>query len=209
MAEKKEVKEVKEDQKVSNIVTTDTKGYGYNYASLADIAKQGVTIPKMKTMLIDVNGVLCEYVFYYDEDLKEWIQGAKVVIPTNKQSNEAQNYGSALTYARRYTTLLARSIATDDDTEIENIKADGTKKEGEPTGKPKKIENAVKVENKTVESNNATPKQIEILVENSDILLEDFKAMNITKPSDLKNLTKEQASALIKKVIEWKNSHND
>ena len=105
-----------------NVVKNDSKGYGYNYASLSDIAKQGYKIPRMKV----INNENTDYVYYFDEELKEWEQGARVVLPSNigketKGMNEAQLYGSALTYARRYTTLMALGLACDDDKKIEEL----------------------------------------------------------------------------------------
>lgn len=98
-----------------NIVANTSKAYGYNYASLSDIANQGFILPKMKTGT--ENGK--EYVYYYDKDLNEWIRGAEIVVPEMKGSNSAQRYGSAITYARRYTCHLALQIACDDDKKLE------------------------------------------------------------------------------------------
>ena len=106
------------------IVANTSKAYGYNYASLSDIANQGFTIPKMKT---GTDGEK-EYVYYYDADLKEWVRGAEIVVPEMKGSNSAQRYGSAITYARRYTTLLALSLACDDDKKIETQEPTDSKK---------------------------------------------------------------------------------
>ena len=106
------------------IVANTSKAYGYNYASLSDIANQGFTIPKMKT---GTDGEK-EYVYYYDAELKEWVRGAEIVVPEMKGSNSAQRYGSAITYARRYTTLLALSLACDDDKKIEAQEPTDTKK---------------------------------------------------------------------------------
>lgn len=100
---------------MADIVANKSKAYGYNYASLGDIAQQGFQIPKMKTGTEDGR----EYVFYYDSELKEWTRGALVVVPEMKGMNTAQQYGSALTYARRYTTLMALSLACDDDKKLE------------------------------------------------------------------------------------------
>ena len=100
---------------MADIVANKSKAYGYNYASLGDIAQQGFQIPKMKTGTEDGK----EYVFYYDAELKEWTRGALVVVPEMKGMNTAQQYGSALTYARRYTTLMALSLACDDDKKLE------------------------------------------------------------------------------------------
>ena len=106
------------------IVANTSKAYGYNYASLSDIANQGFAIPKMKT---GTDGEK-EYVYYYDADLKEWVRGAEIVVPEMKGSNSAQRYGSAITYARRYTTLLALSLACDDDKKIETQEPTDSKK---------------------------------------------------------------------------------
>ena len=100
---------------MADIVANKSKAYGYNYASLGDIASQGFPIPKMKTGSEDGK----EYVYYYDAELKEWTRGAEIVIPQMKSMNEAQRYGSALTYARRYTTLMALSLVCDEDKKLE------------------------------------------------------------------------------------------
>lgn len=102
---------------MEKIIKANSEGFNYNYASLSDIAKQGYEIPKMTTRLIEGN----EYVFYLDNG--EWQQGARVVIPQQRGMNEAQQYGSALTYARRYTTLMALQLVSDDDKELEDSKA--------------------------------------------------------------------------------------
>lgn len=101
------------------IVKNASQGYGYSYSNLADLAKAGVEIPVMKTQRIDGD----EYVFALIDG--EWIQGAKVIEMEMKGMNAAQAYGSALTYARRYTVQLVKGIACDDDDKVE---ADGAAK---------------------------------------------------------------------------------
>ena len=96
-----------------------SQGYGYSYSNLADLAKAGVEIPVMKTQRVDGD----EYVFALIDG--EWIQGAKVIEMEMKGMNAAQAYGSALTYARRYTVQLVKGIACDDDDKVE---ADGAAK---------------------------------------------------------------------------------
>lgn len=102
-------------EKKENIVVTSSKAYGYNYATLGDIAEQGFKIPKMKTGTENEK----EYVYYYDTELKEWIRGAEIVVPEMKGSNSAQRYGASITYARRVTCQLALSLASADDKELE------------------------------------------------------------------------------------------
>lgn len=106
----------------NQIIKNASKGYGYTYSNLADLAKAGVTIPPMKTQKVDGD----EYVFALINN--EWIQGAKVVEMEMKGMNAAQAYGSALTYARRYTVQLVMGIACDDDDKIEKD-GDARKKE--------------------------------------------------------------------------------
>lgn len=95
------------------IVKNASKGYGYTYSNLADLAKAGIEIPPMKTQKVGDD----EYVFALIDG--EWLQGAKVVEMEMKGMNQAQAYGSALTYARRYTVQLVKAIACDDDNAIE------------------------------------------------------------------------------------------
>ena len=125
-------------EKKQNIVATESKAYGYNYASLSDIAKQGFTIPKMKTAT-DTNGK--DYVYYYDTELKEWIRGSEIIIPEMKGMNASQKYGAGITFARRYTCHLALQLACDDDKKVETQ---------EPTSKKTEIFDVPIYENMTV-----------------------------------------------------------
>lgn len=97
----------------NKLVKNSSKAYGYNYASLGDIVKQGFDIPKMRVATHEGN----DYIEYFDGEA--WQLGARIVVPDMKGSNEAQRYGSALTYARRYTAQMALSLVCDDDTKIE------------------------------------------------------------------------------------------
>lgn len=97
------------------VVANTSKAYGYNYASLGDIANQGFEIPRMKTGTENDR----EYVYCFDKDTKEWIRGAEIVIPQMKSMNTAQMYGSALTYARRYSVLMYLGLVCDDDKKLE------------------------------------------------------------------------------------------
>lgn len=106
---------------MEKIVKNNSKGYGYNYASLSDIVKQGYDLPKMKTGSEDGK----DFIYYKDEE--GWQRGAEIVIPENVISkegkpkmNKAQLYMSAITYAKRSTALMCLQLATDDDVEIEN-----------------------------------------------------------------------------------------
>ena len=112
----------------TKIIGNKSEGHNYHYASLADIARQGITIPKMRieyTGEKDAEGNPIEYVCALIEN--EWVRGARVVVPSSTRMNEAQAYGSALTYARRYTVLTLLGIACDDDDKIEVHSAEDQK----------------------------------------------------------------------------------
>ena len=102
--------QVKED---SQIIKATSKGYNYNYASLADIARAGKTIPKMRIKPTPDG----DYIEYYDGE--DWQIGAKIVIPQMAKSNDAQMYGAAVTYARRVTAQLALQLVCSDDDKVE------------------------------------------------------------------------------------------
>lgn len=152
---------------MTQIVKNDSDGYNYKYAALSDIAKQGFEIPKMKVQVIDGNDYVC-----YLDNKNEWQTGAKVVIPAGKGMNEAQLYGSALTYARRYTTLMALGLACDDDKNIEDLKP--------------------------VENKKASKSQIS-LIKNCYDDENINKIINYYKVNSLEELTVEQASQCLKK----------
>ena len=57
------------------------------------------------------NGVKVEPIFMYESG--EQISGGVISVPADKQN--AQGYGSALTYARRYSLMAACGIAPEDD----------------------------------------------------------------------------------------------
>lgn len=98
----------------NKVLKNKSQAYGYKYSSLADIANAGFEIPKMRVNATEFG----EFIEYLD-DKGEWQMGAKVVVPDMKGSNEAQRYGSGLTYARRYTAMLALSLVCGDDDAVE------------------------------------------------------------------------------------------
>lgn len=121
------------EEKETKLVAKSSKAFNYNYTSLADIYKAGHKIPKMRVARIEGN----DYVEYLDEN-GEWQLGARVVIPVMRGANEAQAYGSALTYARRYTVQLALALVSDDDQKIEtqapgNSKSQKSNQQAKPT----------------------------------------------------------------------------
>lgn len=98
----------------SRIIKKDSTGYGYKYASLADIVAQGYEIPKTRVVVEEGR----DFIYFYDPEFKEWLRGAEIIIPEMKNANKAQLYGSALTYALRYSTILYNRLATSEDSII-------------------------------------------------------------------------------------------
>lgn len=89
-------------------------GYGFSYASLSDIVKEGHALPKMRLAVIDGR----QFIEY--ESAGEYQLGAEVITDFKSPGmNACQAYGSALTYARRYTAQLALGLAVDDDKNVE------------------------------------------------------------------------------------------
>lgn len=123
------------------VLGNKSDGYKYHYTSLSDIVIAGYDLPPMRIATLTnnngdpviVDGRPVEYIeaqrTVADADGRvafEWIRGARVVIPKqaegakdNKTMNDAQLYGSAITYARRYTAMLFFGIACDDDDKLE------------------------------------------------------------------------------------------
>jgi len=102
----------------NNLIFKNSNGYNYRYTDLAEINR-----------VLGENNI--EY-YQYVETLEgvDYIntvlivegkelpprRGCKVVnAPLSGKSNPAQEYGSALTYARRYSLLMACGFATTDD----------------------------------------------------------------------------------------------
>ena len=104
---------------MKNIVNKNQEGYGYKYTDIAEIHRyleqnNMSYIQKIERIEGD------DYIFtkkrngdIWEED---WLQGCRVVNATlSGIKNPAQEQGSALTYARRYSLLMAFGLATDDD----------------------------------------------------------------------------------------------
>ena len=96
------------------VIKNQSKAYNYNYTSLADIENAGYKLPQMRLKVINES----DYIEYLD-DKGEWQLGAKVVVPDMRGSNEAQKYGAAISYARRFTAQLYLKLATTDDQAVE------------------------------------------------------------------------------------------
>lgn len=108
-----------EEKEVSTKVAKNKEGYGYKYTDLAQIHEYLESINARYIQKIErIEGE--DYIFtkrcFNKEWENEWIQGCKIVDAVlSGIKNPAQEQGSALTYARRYSLLMAFGLATEDD----------------------------------------------------------------------------------------------
>ena len=103
------------------ILKNNTQGYGYKYCELSEIVKaleeQGMTFYQYTDT--DPN-TLKDYIYtvIVDKDGKERkaLRGSEIILATlSGKVNPAQEMGASLTYARRYSLLMALGLATEDD----------------------------------------------------------------------------------------------
>ena len=106
---------------METILNKNSEGYGYKYTDIAEIHKyleeNGMKYYQ-EIQTSEINGF--DYIMTYRFINGEWEEkpkrGCKVVDSTLQGiKNPAQEQGSALTYARRYSLLMAFGLATDDD----------------------------------------------------------------------------------------------
>jgi len=103
----------------ADIPTKNGGKYSYQYVDIAQIHEyleqnNMKYIQQIKRIENDDYVMTKRYIDNKWED--DWLQGARVVQATLMgNNNPAQEQGSALTYARRYSLLMAFGLATEDD----------------------------------------------------------------------------------------------
>ena len=96
-----------------------TEGYSYKYVELADINKycedNGIRYyQEVETSEINQQDYIITYLIQNGEKTKH--RGCQIVEATLQGiKNPVQEYGSSLTYCRRYSLLMALGLATEDD----------------------------------------------------------------------------------------------
>lgn len=106
-------------QEITNTrVKKNSKGYGYKYTDLSQIHEylEEMGIRYIQTMETDEKGDYIVTIPIINGKRTEPIRGCRIPeTKLSKNDNPAQEYGASLTYARRYSLLMAFGLATEDD----------------------------------------------------------------------------------------------
>lgn len=166
---------IKKNQ-TADVKTKTGSKYSYQYVDIAQIhdfleSINAKYIQQIKR--IENDDYIMTKRCFDDKWEDEWLQGSKVVDATLfGTDNPAQKQGSALTYARRYSLLMAFGLATEDD-------------DGQSLN-----------ETENINDKKATKKQIDV-IKNLEIDL--AKMLEYYKIEKIEDLTIIQASEIIKK----------
>lgn len=104
---------------MKSTIAKKTEGYGYKYTELADINKyceeNGIRYyQEVETSEINQKDYIITYLIQNGETTKH--RGCQIVEAVlSGIKNPVQEYGSSLTYCRRYSLLMALGLATEDD----------------------------------------------------------------------------------------------
>ena len=115
-------------------------GYNYRYTDLTEIhnylASEGVAYYQ-EVEVIDGNDYIVTVKLDTEGNEIKRVRGCRVVQATLKgNNNPAQEQGSALTYARRYSLLMAYGLCTsDDDAEMLSVRDEMAQAEKKPITK--------------------------------------------------------------------------
>lgn len=104
---------------MKSTIAKKTEGYGYKYTELADINKyceeNGIRYwQEVETSEINQKDYIITYISSKEATTKH--RGCQIVDAVLQGiKNPVQEYGSSLTYCRRYSLLMALGLATEDD----------------------------------------------------------------------------------------------
>ena len=159
-------------------VKKNKEGYGYKYTDLAQIHDYLESTGQSYYQYIETDDIGNDYIMTVPiKDGKELPvrRGCRVIQATlSGKSNPAQEQGSALTYARRYSLLMAFGLATEDD--------DAAALDKPKQAKAKAPAQQVKPTNKTIGKAKAEA-LAKLLNENgirADFVCELFKVSNLS-----------------------------
>ena len=104
---------------MKSTIAKKTEGYGYKYTELADINKyceeNGIRYyQEVETSEVNQKDYIITHIIKDDKETKH--RGCQIVEAVlSGIKNPVQEYGSSLTYCRRYSLLMALGLATEDD----------------------------------------------------------------------------------------------
>lgn len=160
-------------------LSKNKEGYGYKYTDLAQIheyLEQNNMKYYQYIERID-NEDYVMTVKIIDGIEQKALRGCRVVNATlNGKSNPAQEQGSALTYARRYSLLMAFGLATEDDDAESLTKSKENNKTNKTTNKI--TSEQIKILMKTAEKYKVTDEQFKKLL--SELGYEKLEAVSIS-----------------------------
>ena len=128
--------------KITKNQTASLGKYSYQYVDIAQIHDYLESINAryiQEVKRIDQDDYIMTKRCFNDKWEDEWLQGCRIVDATLiGVNNPAQQQGSAVTYARRYSLLMAFGLATEDD-DAQSLSVEKEEKE-EKKASPKQIE---------------------------------------------------------------------
>ena len=175
------------------VLKKNAKGYGYKYTDIAEInaSLEEMGIEYYQYVQTEEGADYIYTVPIIDGKEQAPRRGCKIVIPPfDKKSNPAQEQGSGITYARRYSLLMAFGLATtDDDAQCMTRE----KEEGMAPGYPSRDE-AIKIIKKRYP-------------EGSDLYTKLLKAMD--NASSVDEMTDAQLISILNKLNQGKKNGSD
>lgn len=203
---------IKKNQ-IADIPTKNGNNYSYQYVDIAQIHEYLESINSkyiQKIQRIDGDDYIMTKRCFDNKWEEEWLQGSRVVDATLfGNDNPAQKQGSALTYARRYSLLMAYGLATeDDDANSLNNQKELTKEDAEvfaeaytfKTGKHANMTLKQIIEEKDNNfmdwllgnSNDNKLKQVIILLSGKEVLTKEEQDEKINLTSEIMRLVDEK-----------------
>ena len=131
-------------------IRKNSQGYGYRYTDLAEIHRYMEETELryfQEVETVDGEDFIVTHILDSSDKTIRKCRGCRVVKVSGK--NPAQDYGSALTYARRYSLLLAFGLATaDDDAAVLTVEPKSVCRNRKSVEKPRATPKSTKSEGK-------------------------------------------------------------